>query len=130
MIRTPMKRSYRNTGPDRDTVTAVLARASWACECCDDGLHGQRGVDFHIHHRRPRQMGGTRWDGCNLPSNLLALCAFCHADVESRRAHAQDMGRLVPNVLNPADVAVLVAQHWVFLTDDATYSDKPPERAS
>ncbi len=121
MLRSPMKRRYRDTGPDPDTVELVLKRAGYSCESCDDGLYGKRGQGWHVHHRRPRKMGGTRWDGINLPSNLLVLCAFCHADVESRRQHALDVGRLLLSFEDPPMVRVLVAQHWVYLTDDGGY---------
>ena len=63
-------------------------------------------------------MGGTRWEGVNKASNLLVLCTSCHADIESRRTHALETGRLVPNGTDPATVPLLIAQHWVLLTDD------------
>jgi Predicted restriction endonuclease len=113
-----MKRTYGNTGPAADTVAKLLERSGYLCEVCDLGIGGPRGLYWQVHHRRPRQMGGTRWEGCNLASNLLIVCATCHADIESRRQHALDTGRLVLNGVDPATVPVLIGQHWVLLTND------------
>ena len=63
-------------------------------------------------------MGGTRWEGINRASNILAVCASCHADTESRRQHALETGRLVPNGTDPATVPVLIGAHWHLLTND------------
>lgn len=118
MLRSPMKRTYRNTGPSDDTVARLRERAGGMCEACDLGIGGPRGLRWQVHHRRPRAMGGTRWEGVNKASNLLVLCTSCHADIESRRTHALETGRLVPNGTDPATVPLLIAQHWVLLTDD------------
>lgn len=130
MRRTPLKTRYRDTGPDKATVEGLLTRCGWMCESCDDALRGNRGEGWHVHHRRPRGSGGSSWPGINLASNLLVLCAFCHGDVESRRAHAVEVGRLVPYASDPGEVAVLVQQHWRYLTDEFTYSLNPPAHMS
>jgi 5-methylcytosine-specific restriction protein A len=126
MIRSPMKRTYRNTGPSEETVTRLLERSGRLCESCDIAIGGPRGLYWQVHHRRPRAMGGTRWEGSNLASNLLILCTSCHSDIESRRVHAMAIGRLVSNASDPAVVAVLVAQHWMYLGDDFGYHVNPP----
>lgn len=120
----------RNTGPDQQTVNRVLCRAAWACERCGEDIGGDRGLSWSIHHRRPRQMGGTRWDGINLPSNLLVVCGSgttgCHGEIESNRAHATETGWLVPAFLDPAQVAVLITgDRWRYLNDLADYSLDP-----
>jgi 5-methylcytosine-specific restriction enzyme A len=124
--RSSLKTRYRDTGPSKDAVELVLFRAGFQCEVCSVGLSGIRGVDYHIHHRRARRMGGSQWEGINLCSNLLALDRFCHQDIESRRAHALETGRLVPSSADPAYVAVLVQDHWKYLRADGSTSLHPP----
>lgn len=120
----------RNTGPSSAVVDAVIERAGFSCEICDHMVGDRRGVDFSIHHRRPRGMGGTRWPGANSPSNLMLLCGSgttgCHSVVESHRSGAVAAGWLVLSRTDPATVAVLVKrERWVYLTADGDYSDVP-----
>ena len=83
-------------------------------------------------------MGGTRWAGINLPSNLLILCGSattpgsCHHFAENWRASSVASGWLVLSRVNPATVPVLVERgsRFVYLTNDGRYADDPPERAS
>lgn len=79
-------------------------------------------------------MGGTRWAGVNLPSNLLLVCGsgttLCHGVIENYRAGAVAAGWLVLSRVDPATVACLITRdRWVYLADDATYSLHPPEVA-
>lgn len=124
-------RRYKATGPAADVVEAVCERAGYSCEICTEQVGDRRGVDHHIHHRRPRGAGGSRRADTNLPSNLLLLCPPCHREVESHRGPAQSMGWLVVQSVDPATIAVLVQRdRWAYLTDDGRYSDLPPgERA-
>jgi len=46
----------------------VYEREGYACALCE------RDGPIHVHHVRPRSMGGT-----NDPGNLIALCPVCHA---------------------------------------------------
>lgn len=116
----------RDTGPDQATVQQVLARSTWGCEVCGDGLYAQRGWDWHIHHRRPRAMGGTKWNGCNLPSNLLVVCKACHEDIESRREVALKYGRLVPQGTDPETVPCMVNARSLYLGNDGQYHREAP----
>jgi len=50
------------------TRRAVYRREDYACALCE------RPDVIHIHHVRPRSMGGT-----NELDNLIALCPVCHA---------------------------------------------------
>lgn len=120
----------RNTGPSPQVVDAVCERAGHSCEICLSGVGDRRGIDYSIHHRRPRQMGGTRWSGSNSPSNLMLLCGSgttgCHGVVESHRSGAVAGGWLVMSRDDPATVPVLIGrERWVLLTADATYEDVP-----
>lgn len=126
--RTLLARRWSATGPTPDTVALVLARDGRRCVACSSPVGPRRGVDHHIHHRRPRAAGGTRRHDTNQPQNLLLLCAPCHADVESRRADAVSSGWLVSQYADPALVPVLVdrGSRWVYLTADGEYADEPP----
>lgn len=125
--RTPMKSARQSTGPDQDVVDAVYERAGHSCELCTHAVGPQRGLDHHIHHRRPRAAGGSKRPDTSLPSNLLLLCPPCHEGVESRRGEALDAGWLVPQSGDPAETAVLIQRdRWVYLTKDGDYAAHPP----
>lgn len=120
----------KKTGPSSDVVMAVLDRAGCSCEVCGAMVHAERGVDWSIHHRRPRQMGGSRWGGINLSSNLMLVCgsgtSLCHGVVESERAAAIAAGWLVQSRTDPRTVAVLIGRdRWCYLGDDGRYHDSP-----
>lgn len=96
----------RDTGPDARTREIVRQRSERfgypRCEAC-----GFPGVD-HIHHRRPRGIGGSRLPDTNDPGNLLALCAVCHASIESDRERAYSFGWLVRQGVKPADMPAFI----------------------
>lgn len=122
----------RYTGPSSACVDAVCERANHSCEICGSGVGGQRGVDYSLHHRRPRAMGGTRWQGINLPSNCMLVCGSgttgCHGVLESHRAGSVAAGWLVLSRTDPATVAVLITRdRWLYLDHVGGYSDDPPE---
>jgi hypothetical protein len=135
LTRTPMKRTAKPTGPHRDVVEAVLERDQHSCVVCAENLHGTRGRDWSIHHRRPRGMGGTHWAGSNGLANLMLVCGSgttgCHGVIESHRAGAIEGGWLVLSSTDPATVALLIKRdRWCYLTADGRYSDDPPAVAS
>lgn len=125
----------RRTGPAATTVALVLARDHHSCRRCAMRLHGERGIDWVLHHRRPRAMGGTRRADTNSPSNLVALCTRCHTDVESHRDEARHAGWLVAQHDDPDRVPVRTAglttdfldAAWVYLLADGTESDRHPD---
>lgn len=134
LTRNPIRRTRRNTGPTSDVVDAILERAGHSCEACGSPIGDRRGVDWSVQHRRPRAMGGTRWAGINLPSNLMILCGSattpgsCHEFAETRRSAAVAAGWLVLSHEDPATVPVLITRNrWCYLGDDAGYHDDPPE---
>jgi 5-methylcytosine-specific restriction enzyme A len=132
LARTAARRSRpRSTGPAAETVELVKQRAGHRCERCLTMLIGDRGAAWHIHHRRPRRMGGSRDEVTNSPSNLLALCQDCHWAVESRRAEAHQAGWLLHAAEDPAASAVLLGRGsvWCYLTESGEYADDPPDVA-
>jgi hypothetical protein len=133
--RTASKRRPKNTGPSAEVVDAVLERAQYSCELDGASIGHRRGTDFHVHHRRPRRMGGSQLPDTNLPQNLLILCPSCHETVESQRSVAYEGGWLVQQNADPTRVPVLILAKLKFLTAHGKYSDDPPadslpERAS
>lgn len=62
----------------------------------------------NTHHRRPRQMGGSRDPVVEDPANHLHLCGDgvrgCHGYVESHRAEAYEKGWLVHSWEDPREV--------------------------
>lgn len=79
----------------------ILERANHVCELCYGPLSS-----MSVHHRRPRQMGGTKAEWINSHENLLALCGSgttgCHGHVESRRQDAYGLGWLLRHGMDPA----------------------------
>lgn len=134
LARSPMKRSTRNTGPTSDVVEACLERAGYSCEACSVGLGDRRGEDWSVQHRVARASGGTRAPWINRPSNLLILCGSattpgsCHLFAESQIGPAVAAGWRIKHRANPLYVPVLITRNrWLYLTDEATYADSPPE---
>lgn len=110
-----------DTGPDQRTRQLVRERAGDCCELC-----GLWAVAGQIHHRRPRQMGGTSASEANRPSNLVLFCAMCHRYVETiQRASAYRYGWLCPQGKEPALWPFLLLGRWVLLTDSGAYMDAP-----
>lgn len=124
----------RITGPDDALVDQLFERAQSRCEACGYGLlRNGRGRYWSAQHRRARGMGGTRWPGINLASNLLILCGSatspggCHYFAETRDTYAEDCGWFVRPPADPALVRVLIAGVGLrYLTNEATYSTEPP----
>jgi 5-methylcytosine-specific restriction protein A len=127
--RTPKRSRPRPTGPSSEVVELVLERAQYSCELDGAQIGDRRGVDFHVHHRRPRRMGGSQLPDTNAPQNLLLLCPPCHETVESQRTVAYEGGWLVRQGDDPAVVPVLVLARLVRLTAEGRY-DSLPERAT
>lgn len=123
----------RSTGPDALTVEALWSRSYGRCEISGIELSGERSIGWHVHHRRPRKAGGTRWPGINGIENLLLLSPAAHARVESERTEAYANGWLVRQNAIPALTPVLLADPialrlfgepmpwFVLLTDDGGY---------
>lgn len=128
-------------GVPATTVKLVVERATDTnevvrCEVCGEPLVGVRGLSWSLHHRRGR---AGRSDDHN-PENLLVVCGGsnvdqCHGNIHSSRAASQAHGHMISRitdpVVDPAEVAVLVAgwSRWVYLTRDGHYSDDPEMRA-
>ena len=96
----------------------VKARAAMRCEVCSADTTW---TGSHVHHRQPRQMGGTRDPEIHSPANLLLLCPGCHSMVESQRALAYTQGWLVKRPTDPASVPVELHDGRRFLTNDGAY---------
>lgn len=72
--------------------------------------------NLQVHHRRPRGKGGTLLRWVNQPANLITLCLTCHADVESHREQAKDMGYIIPQGIAQArEVKLWTWRGWVLL---------------
>ena len=122
------------SGPDKSMVACVLERAGYRCEACGKLLGETRGVDYSIHHRRPRGMGGTHWHGANLAPNLLAVCGSgttgCHGWIETHRTEALAAGWLVSRYQDPSETPVQIGDKCLLLTNQATYAEVTGAAAS
>jgi len=103
----PMAKSKRTIKPkpklDDATRFTVYARAGYRCERCLDAT-----PFLNIHHRCPRQMGGTRNPDIHKPANLIVLCGSgtsgCHGWVESNRDKARSQGYLLFRIDNAEEI--------------------------
>lgn len=80
-------------------VTLIWDRDNGLCGWCGKPVHGERGLAWSIHHRRPRASGGTSLEWVNMAANGVILhgngTQGCHAEVESNRARALGLGFLI-----------------------------------
>lgn len=92
----------------------VIRRDAGICVACGLPVHGSP----HLHHRKPRGMGGNQ--DRNRMSNLILLHPSCHmTHIEQRRAWAIDNGWLVVGDQEPAEVPVKYRLQRMVLLDDA-----------
>jgi len=84
---------HRRSGFSDGVRRSIYERASFRCERC----RSSRGP-FHIHHRLPRRMGGSRDPRVDSVENGVLLCVLCHAWVESNRTRALADGWLLQQV--------------------------------
>lgn len=115
-------------------VAAAMARADGCCELCGINVGGrERGLDYSLHHRRPRQYGGSSDPATASVSNALVLCGSgvtgCHGRVEQYRQIAMQAGWLVRQGQDPATTPVQILigcrQARVLLAADGTYGEVP-----
>ena len=99
------------TGPDLRTRQAAIDRDQRRCVRCGEPM-------AHIHHRRPRGMGGSRDPLTNRAANLVCLCRGCHDWIECHRADAYRDGWLVHRWDDPASIPLIVRDSEVYLDDD------------
>lgn len=104
----------KRTGFSLEMVAAIMERDGHSCFRCGGALHGERGVDYSIQHRRARGMGGTSRPDTNAIQNGIALCGSattgCHGHVEQNRVEARDNGWAIPQ---HADPLLVPANHWL-----------------
>ena len=134
-VRATVAKKRKDTGPSRAQRAIVLDRSLGACEICGRQLYvAVRGwiAPHAIHHRQPRQMGGSSRTEINSPANLLLICddgtdRSCHRHVESNRALAYENGWLVRASADPATVPVLLEGSDLYLlTDDGDRIEVKP----
>lgn len=119
LTRTAFRPRRRAVPVDPRVRRAVFERESWRCLRCGAGS-GR----FQLHHRLPRRLGGSRRPEVAAVSNLVLLCDFCHAAVESHRIAATTAGLLLPAGAIPEREPVLLrGGRKVLLTPDGRYEE-------
>lgn len=100
-------------------VGAVYAREQGMCAVC--GLHIE--ASPHLHHRKPRGMGGSL--RLNTVQNLVLLHPSCHLlHVERKRAQAIDNGWLIVGLSDPGEVPMMyMLDRWVILAEDGSVTE-------
>lgn len=100
-----------------DAKALIYARAKGRCEMC-----GTRAEGVHLHHRQPRQMGGTSLPSVGGADNGLFLHPRCHDIIESNRSTAYLNGWLVKKSDAPESVPVKLWDGWHYLHPDGSVS--------
>lgn len=113
------------TGFPAAVAAIIIERDQGRCAWCGNPVHGERGLDWSIHHRRPRGAGGTSLAWVNRPANGVVVhgsgTTGCHGEIEKERDMARNMGFLVSAIgTEPAShVPIVHAVHGTVLLDDA-----------
>lgn len=94
---------------------AAIARAAGKCELCGMPIQVP-----HLHHRRPRGMGGSKRPDTGGAANCLVIHPRCHIDVELNRQRSLDNGWLVSQWRDPSTVPVKRWDGLCLLADDGT----------
>lgn len=121
------------TGFSKAVTSAIIEREEGCCfRCGGYVLHGTRGWDYSLQHRRARGMGGSRRPDTNSVQNGILLCGSatspggCHAYVEAHPSEAEDKGWRVPQSGDPLLAAVV---HWrdgtIHLHSNGRYGSRP-----
>ena len=113
-------------GPDESA--RIIRRDQTRCAWCGNGVRGRRGVDWSIHHRRARGMGGSRVAWVNEAANGVVVCGNgtqgCHSEIESQKALAIELGFTVGATWRFASNEVPIKHAvlgWVLLDNDGGY---------
>lgn len=93
------------TGFSPGVAGLIIARDLGRCALTGVQVaHLTRGLDFDLHHRRPRGSGGTSLDWVDQAANGVLLSREAHNWVEKNRREARALGFLVPlNGVQKAD---------------------------
>lgn len=103
----------------------VQGRAFGRCErCLRPTLSG------HLHHRRPKGLGGSSAPDRHDVSNLVHLCPDCHSWAHSYPNGATENGYLIPRSsgMSPLEVPIIdLADVARWLDNDGQYLRDAPE---
>ena len=95
------------------TRKQIKERAEGKCERC--GGYIASDSHAHIHHRKPRGMGGTKQHGSRTTANGLFLHPSCHYYIENHRKESKEMGFILGQTEEPILVPVFTFNGWVLL---------------
>lgn len=95
----------------------IIHRALGLCEHCR-----KPSQQLQIHHRRPRGMGGSKDAKTNTAANGVLVCDKCHRFIESYRKEHQNIGWLVNQGKNPAEIPIWMHKAWLLLTEEGTFT--------
>jgi hypothetical protein len=120
----PAASKPHDTGFPRVVRETMLDRDNLTCQRCGDPIDQESFLGYSMQHRDNRHMGGTRWEGVNLPSNGITMCGSattgCHGWAESNPTEAERLGFAVQSWADPTTVPVKTHRGWRLLTDNGT----------
>lgn len=103
----------------------VQGRAFGRCERCH-----RPAIVAHLHHRRPKGMGGSSAPDRHAVSALVQLCPGCHDWAHDHPADAAVTGFMVPRSsgLSPSEVPIRdLSGRARYLDDEGQYLNEPME---
>lgn len=121
LARSPMRRRYRDTGPDEKTRQRLAERSGGWCEL---KLPGCTGRATEVSHRKGRKSGGRHrgaLDENNQLCNIMAACHTCGQWVTARPAEANDLVLVLKECQIPElEPASYRSECWALLGAEVT----------
>ena len=90
----------------------VRERDRDTCQKC-----GSRRPGLDVHHRKPKQMGGSDSLTTYGLANLISLCRLCHGWVHGHPIEAEELGLMLAQSADPERVYVTVRGRKLALTN-------------
>lgn len=100
----------------RHVIELVTGRSGGNCECMSSGCTL---IAEHLHHRRPKGIGGTRRPESQWASNALHVCLRCHLKIHAMPTWGRNNGFLVRQSDDPAATPVRWRCSHAVLLDDS-----------
>lgn len=123
----PVSAVASRTGHDRKTLKAmawslvadqVRERDNRQCTWC-----GVRGERLHVHHRKPKGIGGADAVTEFGMGNLITLCSDHHREVHANPERSQRAGWIVPSAADPEVTVIDTGARRIQLTHDGRRLD-------
>lgn len=108
----------------RELRRAAYDREGGRCLVSGQPLGDRDGDTWHLHHRRPKSMGGTRRANEDTLPNVIAVMPSAHREIHAHPDRSRPLGWLLPHTEEePGRIPLRTWRGWRFLTDDGGYRE-------